>query len=54
MCLQFLWLLTSSSSLLARALPTLSSANSVNSKTIGVTNRICDTGTKEACGLWAH
>ena len=33
-------LLTSSSSLLAPALPTLSSANSVKSKTVGITNRI--------------
>ena len=58
MCLQFLWLLASSSSLLAGALPTLGSVNnadSVNSKTIGalsrmnsekvgVTSRISNTG----------
>jgi len=43
MCLHFLRLLTSSSSLLACALPTLGSANSVNSKTTGVTIRISDT-----------
>ena len=43
MCLHFLWLLASSSSLLAHALPTLGSANSVdtvNSKTIGAMNRM--------------
>lgn len=46
MCLQFLGLLKSPSSLLAQALPTLgsaSSAYSVNSKTIGVTSRISNT-----------
>ena len=32
MCLQFLWLLESPSSLLARALPTLGSANSEDSE----------------------
>ena len=40
------WLLKSPSSLLARTLPTLGSANSadsVNSKTVGVINRINDT-----------
>ena len=45
MCLQFLQLLKSPSSLLARALPTLVSAisaNSVNSETIGAVNRISD------------
>ena len=41
--------LASSSRLLA--LPTPSSANSVNSKTIGVTNRISDIGMKETRGL---
>ena len=45
-------LLASSSRLLG--LPILSSANSMNSKTIGVTNRISDTGTKETRGLPAH
>ena len=35
-----LQLLTSSSSLLTPALPTLSSANSMKSKTVGITNRI--------------
>ena len=44
--------LASSSRLLA--LPTPSSANSVNSKTIGVTNRISDIGTKETRGLPAR
>ena len=43
MCLKFLWLLKSSSSLLVCALPTLDSANSVNSKRIGTVNRISDT-----------
>ena len=46
MCLQFLWLLKSSSSLLACALPTVGSANSVDSvssETAGVMNRISDT-----------
>ena len=46
MCLHFLWLLTSSSSLLAQALPTLgsmNSADSMNGKTIGIMNRISDT-----------
>ena len=46
MCLQFLWLLDSPSSLLACTLPTLGSANrvgSVNSETTGVMNRISDT-----------
>ena len=43
MWLQFLWLLESPSSLLAHALPTLGSANSVNSRTVGVTNKISDT-----------
>lgn len=38
MWLQFLWLLESPSSLLAHAFPTLGSANSVNSRTVGVTN----------------
>ena len=45
MCLQFLWLLESPSSLLACTLPTLGSANSVdsvNSETTGVMNRISD------------
>ena len=40
---QFLWLLESPSSLLAHALPTLCSANSVNSKTAGVKNKINET-----------
>ena len=43
MCLQFLWLLAFSSSPLAHVLPTMGSVNSVpsvNSKTIGVTNKI--------------
>ena len=39
-CLQFLWLLESSSSLLTCALLTQGSANSVNSKTTGIMNRI--------------
>ena len=46
MCLHFLWLLTSSSSLLAQALPTLgsmNSADSMNGKTVGIMNRISDT-----------
>ena len=43
MCLQFLWLLASPSSFLACALPTLGSANSVNSETTGVMNRISKT-----------
>ena len=43
MCLQFLWLLESPSSLLAHTLPTLGSANSVNPKTVGTVNRISDT-----------
>ena len=42
-CSSFGWLLESPSSLLARALPTLGSVNSVNSKTIGLTDRIRDT-----------
>ena len=53
MCLQFLGLLKSPSSLLAQALPTLgsaSSASSVNSKTIGVTSRISNTAGK--AGMW--
>ena len=44
MCLQFLRLLESPSSLLAGTLPTLgsmSSANRVNSKTISAVDRIC-------------
>ena len=40
MCLQFLWLLKSPSSLLACALPTLGSANSVNSERVGFTNKM--------------
>ena len=40
MCLQSLWLLESSSSLLAHALPTLGSVNSVNSETTGIMNRM--------------
>ena len=43
MCLKFLWLFESHSSLLAHALPTLGSVNSVatvNSNTVGVMNRI--------------
>ena len=43
MCLQFLWLLKTPSSLLVCTLPTLGSANSVdsmNSKTLGITNRM--------------
>ena len=43
MCLQFLWLLSSVSSLLAWALPTLDSVNSadsVNSQTTGAVNRM--------------
>ena len=46
MLLSSLWLLASSSSLLAHAFPTLGSANSVNnvnSKTTGITNRASDT-----------
>ena len=42
-CLQFLWLLESPSSLLAHTLPTLGSANSVNTKTIDVMSGIRDT-----------
>ena len=42
-CSSYGWLLESPSSLLARALPTLGSVNSVNSKTIGLTDRIRDT-----------
>ena len=50
MCLQFLWLLASSSSLLCHALPTLGSANSVNSmnsKTTGHMNRM-------KCSTWTY
>ena len=43
MWLQFLRLLESPSSLLAHVLPTLCSANSVNSKTAGVKNKISKT-----------
>ena len=43
MLLSSLWLLASSSSLLAHAFPTLDSANSVNSKTTGITNKASDT-----------
>ena len=43
MCLQFLRLLTSPSSLLACTLPTVGSVNSVNSETTGVMNRISNT-----------
>ena len=43
MCLQSLWLLESSSNLLAQALPTLGSVNSVNTKRIGTVSRISDT-----------
>ena len=46
MCLQFLWLFVSSSNLLVHALPTLDSTNSVqsvNSKTVGIMNRISNT-----------
>ena len=46
MCLQFLWLLKSPSSLLAGALPILSSANSVdsiNSEIVGTMSRISKT-----------
>ena len=45
-CLQFLWLLQSSSSLLAHALTTLGSANSVhsvNSKIVGTMSRLSNT-----------
>ena len=45
MCLRFLQLFVSSSSLLACTLPILGSANSasgMNSKIVGVTNRITD------------
>ena len=45
-CLQFLWFLKSPSSLLAGTLPTLSSANSVdsvNSETVGPMSRISKT-----------
>ena len=52
MCLQFLWLLESPSSLLAHALPTLGSGNSVDSvnrETIGPVSRISNTvGTAHA------
>ena len=50
MCLQFLWLLQSSSSLLAHALTTLGSANSVhsvNSKIVGTMSRISLLAEKE-------
>ena len=40
MCLQFLQFLAFSSSLLARALPTVSSVNSVNSETTGIMKSI--------------
>ena len=40
MCLYFLQLFESPSSLLAHELPTIGSANSVNSKVTGITNRI--------------
>ena len=40
MCLQVLWLLEPSSSLLALALPTLGSTKSVNSKTVGAVSRM--------------
>ena len=43
--LQFVQLFASSSSLLAWALPILGSANSVNTKTIGIVNRISQTDT---------
>ena len=43
MCLQFLQLLESPSSLLAHTLPTLCSVNSVKSNTIGVVSRISNT-----------
>ena len=42
MYLQFLGPLESSPSLLVHTLPMLGSANSLNSKTIGVTNKIND------------
>ena len=51
MCLRLLGLLESPSGLLARALPTLDSVNSVGSdysKTIGVTSRISNTGVQSA------
>ena len=40
MCLQFLWFLLSPLSLLAHALPTQGSENSVTSKTIHTVNRM--------------
>ena len=54
MCLQFLWLLVPSSSLLALELRgwTLGSANSVNNKAVGIKNRISSTGRK--CINWIY
>ena len=43
MCLKFLQLFEFSSSFLARALLTIGSANTVNNKTTGITNRISNT-----------
>ena len=43
-CGSYGWLLESPSRVLARALPTLGSVNSVTNKTIGLTDRIRDTG----------
>ena len=51
MCLQFLRLLTSPSSFLACTLPTVGSANSVNSETTGVMNRISNT-TSSSRSCW--
>ena len=44
MCLQFLWLLESSSSLLTCTLPILGSVNSLNSETVGAVGRIRNRG----------
>ena len=55
MCLQFLRPLESSSSLLAHALPTLGSAHSadsMNSRAIGVTNRISSTTVLKPLTVW--
>ena len=54
MCLQFLWLLESPSSLLDHTLPTLGSANSVNSKTPGMSRwqKLGDVGQSVNFQLW--
>ena len=50
LCLQFLQLLKSPSSLLACVLPTLGSANGVTIRTTGVMNRISNTVAKPLLG----